>query len=181
MAKIATDSQLTKVMREIYNKGIINLGCDAINCFLCAKGGRLKACERIKEAVILLPGENQIIKELNGAEFPSMNVNGFGIGFLAPEQDCPFNVDGWCGIHGKHPIDCRSFPLVPSVNERGDLIISISLKCPIIPPWDFVKLWVENWRKLWKVAPIEWFAFYSMVPTNPLKPIAMLKAEEKHD
>ncbi|QID33361.1 hypothetical protein [Pampinifervens florentissimum] len=173
--------ELMDIINEIYAQEPIELGCGEINCFLCAKGGRLKPCDRLREAVILLPGENRLLTLLNGKAFPEMNVNGFSIGFLAPEEDCPFNVDGWCGIHGRHPIDCRSFPIVPSVNERGDLIVSIALNCPVIPPWGFTKRWVENWRRIWGKAPLEWFKFYSSVPTNPLKPVAIFRAEEKDD
>ncbi len=173
--------ELMDIIGEIYAQKPIELGCGEIGCFLCAKGGKLKPCDRLKEAVVLLPGENRLFTQLNLKPFPELNVNGFNIGFLAPEEDCPFNMDGWCGIHGKHPIDCRSFPIVPSVNERGDLIVSISIKCPAIPPWDFTKRWVENWYRIWKKAPLEWFRFYSSVPTNHLKPIAIFRVEERND
>lgn len=176
------EDRLEAIIEDIYRStGHFDIGCSELGCFLCAKGGKKSAeCQRLQEAVVLLPTENRVIKKLNSACFPEISVNGFSIGFLAPEQDCPFNMDGFCGIHGKHPIDCRSFPIVPSINERGDLIISISLKCPTIPPWDFVKTWVENWKKLWELLPREWFRFYSEVPTNPLKPIAIFRLQEKH-
>ncbi len=180
MGNVETNwERLEGIIEDIYSSTKhFDIGCSQLNCFLCAKGGkRSPECQRLNEAVVLLPTENQMIEKLNSVNFPEINVNGFSIGFLAPEQDCPFNVDGFCGIHGKHPIDCRSFPIIPSVSERGDLIISISLKCPVTPPWEFVKTWVENWRKLWEVLPDEWLKFYSNVPTNPTKPIAMFKAE----
>ncbi len=174
------EEEIRKLIEEIYAlTEDLELGCGAINCFMCAKGGSLNPCQRLREAVVLLPHENTLIRRLNGRGFPEINVNGFSIGFLTPEEDCPFNREGWCGIHGRHPIDCRSYPIVPSVNERGDLIISISIKCPVIPPWSFTKAWVENWYKIWKLAPLEWFRFYSTVPTNPLKPIAIFKVEER--
>ncbi|MEN3028112.1 MAG: hypothetical protein ABDH29_02580 [Aquificaceae bacterium] len=181
MEEVSQRIRLSELMEEIYAEEGIELGCAEINCFLCAKGGRLKPCERLKEAVVLLPGENQLIRRLNGGFFPEISVNGFSIGFLTPEEDCPFNREGWCGIHGKHPIDCRSYPIVPSINERGDLIVSISLRCPITPSWEFTKRWVENWRRIWRLAPIEWFRFYSKVPTNPLKSIALFRVEERDD
>jgi Fe-S-cluster containining protein len=175
-AQAGKESQLSAVIEEIYRSTQhFDIGCSQLGCFLCAKGGkRSEECQRINEAVVLLPTENTLIKKLNSAGFPEISVNGFNIGFLAPDQDCPFNKNGFCGIHGKHPIDCRSFPIIPSINERGDLIISISLMCPTVPPWDFVKTWVENWKRLWELLPEEWFRFYSKVPTNPVKPIAMI-------
>lgn len=172
---------LEEIIYEVYRTTQdLELGCAELNCFMCAKGGKKEPeCSKLNEAVVLLPGENRIIEELNGAAFPEVNLNGISVGFLLPEQDCPFNKDGWCGIHGKHPIDCRSYPIVPSINERGDLIISISVKCPATPSWNFIRTWVEVWRKLWEVVPEEWFKFYSEVPTNLLKPIVRFKAEEK--
>ncbi len=126
---------LMDIINEIYAQEPIELGCGEINCFLCAKGGRLKPCDRLREAVILLLGENRLLTLLNRRAFPEMNVNGFSIGF----------------------------------------------NCPVIPPWDFTKRWVENWRSIWEKAPLEWFKFYSNVPTNPLKPMAIFRAEEKDD
>ncbi|RMH79394.1 MAG: hypothetical protein D6674_07775 [Acidobacteria bacterium] len=172
--------ELSELLEEIYKSTeSLELGCAEINCFMCAKGGNLSPCQRLKEAVVLLPWENQLIRSLNGRAFPEISLNGFSLGFLPPEEDCLFNKGGWCTVHGKHPIDCRSFPIVPSVNQRGDLIVSISIKCPIVPSWKFTKTWVENWRRIWKVVPLEWFFFYSEVPTSPLKPIALFKVEER--
>lgn len=177
----ANPRPLEELLREIYHlTQNLELGCGELGCFLCAKGGnRVPECNKLREAVVLLPGENALIRELNGSSFPEVSFNGMSVGFLAPEQDCPFNREGWCGIHGKHPIDCRSYPIVPSLNERGDLIISISVKCPATPSWNFVKTWVEVWRELWEVLPEEWFRFYSEVPNNQLKPIVRFKVEEK--
>ncbi|WP_245522229.1 hypothetical protein [Thermocrinis albus] len=169
--------RIRRVLEEVYTQvKDTNLeDCAKLNCFLCAKGGA-KNCQKLHEAVVLLPYELDVLSSLGVRGFPEIEVCGMKIGYVPPHTDCPFNVGGWCGIHGRHPIDCRSFPLVPSINEAGDLVISIAVGCPAVPTWEFVKLWVEVWKKLWEVVPESWFRFYSGVPGSPTKPVILIKS-----
>jgi Fe-S-cluster containining protein len=69
---------------------------------------------------------------------------------IAGCEHCPFFVGRRCSIHPHRPIDCRTYPLVPTFKEPCAFSFSVSGVCPLRTGVDrpFVSLMTGVWRRL---------------------------------
>jgi len=137
--------------------------------------------------VVLLPFEMEYLLEKTGASpdvfrrwpidlTPEVSLE---IGILDLGKPCPFLKDNrMCGIHEHNPLDCRTFPLLPSQNVQGELVWSLGENCPsvhLLNPM-FSEHMKRIWRDLVPVLPQSWWDLYAFadhwtgwrVPTDAL-------------
>jgi hypothetical protein len=121
--------------------------------------------------VVLLPFEMEYLIEKVGASLDSfrlwpvkmapgvvIDVGMFDLGRL-----CPFlQPNSLCGIYGDRPVDCQTFPLLPVLNQSGQLDWTYGQNCPSLPtlsPLSDQAVWAV-WVELYAVLPKSWWALY---------------------
>lgn len=145
--------------------------CEARCC--PREGMRRMASEKIASAiVVLLPFEMEYLIEKTGASpnvfrrwpidlTPDVTIE---IGVLDLGKPCPFLKDNrLCGIHEHNPLDCRTFPLLPTQNFHGELDWSLGENCPslhLLSP-QFSEHMKRVWRSLYPVLPQAWWDLYA--------------------
>lgn len=79
---------------------------------------------------------------------------------------CPFlAVDNTCIVHGSHPFDCRSFPLMP-VFQGEAIQFELETYCPFTAVFHqqqldaFVELYTRLWRTIAPMLPASWKHLY---------------------
>ena len=122
--------------------------------------------------VVLLPFEMEYIIEKTGVGrdvfriwpidlTPSLRLE---IGTLDLGKPCPFLQDNrMCGIHAHNPLDCRTFPLLPSLNPAGNLEWSLGENCPSLAFLNpiFSEWMKKNWQELEPFIPRAWWDLYA--------------------
>lgn len=122
--------------------------------------------------VVLLPFEMEYIIEKTGVArdvfriwpidlTPSLRLE---IGTLDLGKPCPFLQDNrMCGIHAHNPLDCRTFPLLPSLNPAGNLEWSLGENCPSLAFLSpiFSEWMKKNWQDLEPFIPRAWWDLYA--------------------
>ena len=101
---------------QIQNFGIIK------NCDNHISKCKCKCCKFDKNYIVLYPGEIESTKQ-NKTHLKIIDdnyYNGKKAICLRPCKNDDFK-----------PIDCRSYPFFPKINERGVINILISVKCPL--------------------------------------------------
>jgi len=136
-------------------------------------GMRQMPSEKIASAiVVLLPFEMEYLIEKSGASrtlfrvwpvdlTPDLRIE---IGMFDLGKPCPFLQDNrMCGIHEHNPLDCRTFPLLPSLSPSDELEWVLGDNCPSLaflnPVFsEKIKL---IWQDLEPALPRTWWDLYS--------------------
>jgi Fe-S-cluster containining protein len=142
-------------------------------------------CER-DEKVFFLPFEIEFVSERTGldlvgtgafwvVDIPDVGDDGrmgsVPIGLKDSHRRCPFfTQDCQCAIHDHRPVDCRSFPLIPSFYRDGSVGSVLRGYCPLVSGTDRLKApglpdgFVELYRELWEFlspnVPVSWKYLY---------------------
>lgn len=86
------------------------------------------------------------------------------VGMLDLGKPCPFLMENLqCSIHEHNPLDCRTFPLLPSMTEQGHLNWDMGENCPslkFINP-RFVEAVKGVWEDLLPHLPRAWWDLYA--------------------
>ena len=76
---------------------------------------------------------------------------------LQKDEDCPFFQNGRCINREARPLDCRSYPAIPTL-KNGKLKVTLSKRCPLVInrkiPADFLKRALKAWKI---VSPPKWW------------------------
>jgi Fe-S-cluster containining protein len=122
--------------------------------------------------VVLLPFEMEYIIEKTGVSrdvfriwpidlTPTLRLE---IGTLDLGKPCPFLKENrLCGIHEHNPLDCRTFPLLPTLNPAGSLVWELGENCPslaFLSP-NFSKRMKQIWHHLEPFIPRAWWDLYA--------------------
>lgn len=117
-----------------------------------------KCCGGVREEgqqphIFLLPGELVFLQENLGHKLPLGEVGTEGRFHCSGNSAC---------IYGMRPIDCRTYPLWPSVGEQGmlGLLDCRGSRCPIeLIPEPFIERIRRNWMVLFREYPwlLDWF------------------------
>jgi Fe-S-cluster containining protein len=145
--------------------------CEA--CCCPRIGMRQMPSEKIASPiVVLLPFEMEYLIEKSGASrtlfrvwpidlTPDLRIE---IGMFDLGKPCPFLQDSrTCGIHEHNPLDCRTFPLLPSLSPSDELEWALGENCPSLaflnPVFsEKIKL---IWQDLEPALPRTWWDLYS--------------------
>jgi Fe-S-cluster containining protein len=122
--------------------------------------------------VVLLPFEMEYIIEKTGTSRDAFRIWPIDltpdlrleIGSLDLGKPCPFlQEDRLCGIHSHNPLDCRTFPLLPSLNPAGQLEWSLGEHCPSLAFLNpaFSEHMQGVWRDLEPFIPCSWWDLYA--------------------
>lgn len=95
--------------------GFSCFGCQSV---CCPGGGR-------DIVMVLLPGEKEYLRSI-GIRFHNVKRWKRQIEYV---DKCPFSKNGLCKINSTNPIDCRTFPVIPST-LNGVVMSVISSRCP---------------------------------------------------
>ena len=164
---------------QIHNDGKTipssNLKClDLCQARCCPRENmrRMQASEIASPIVVLLPFEMEYLIEKTGtarslfrlwplALLPDVMIE---IGMLDLGKPCPFLSDNLqCCIHAHNPLDCRTFPLLPIRNHRGELDWTLGENCPslaLLSP-KFSEAVQRTWRELYPFIPQGWWDLYA--------------------
>ncbi len=129
------------------------------------------ANEVASPVVVLLPFEMEFIMEKTGVSHdvfrlwpidltPEIRIE---IGMLDLGKPCPFLQDNrMCGIHEHNPLDCRTFPLLPSLTPEGRLQWDLGENCPSLAFLNpaFTDHMKGIWHELEDVLPRAWWDLY---------------------
>lgn len=132
-------------------------------------------CEVGPEQVTLLPHEAEFIQARLRAEEREEEIA--TIEGIAGCALCPFFQHQRCSIHPHRPIDCRTYPLVPTV-KSGAVRFQVSGVCP---RWDysnapFVDLMAKVWRQLIPHLSADWWRGYAArQPRKYLQPLTQIR------
>lgn len=145
--------------------------CEA-HCCPHAKMLQMPLGEIASPIVVLLPFEMEYLVERLGASRASFRIWPLDltselrieIGMFDLGKPCPFiENDRICTIHTHKPLDCRTFPLLPSLNSSHELEWLLCESCPSL---DFLNpAFSEQIKHIWQdVAPAlprAWWDFYA--------------------
>ena len=126
----------------------------------------------ISSIVVLLPFEMEYLMERTGASrnafrrwplawTPDVTIE---IGMFDLGKTCPFLTENLqCSIYQIYPLDCRTYPLLPVLNDRRELEWELSDTCPsamLLNPkfGEGVKL---IWQELLPMLPQAWWDLYA--------------------
>ena len=103
--------------------------------------------------IFFLPGELSYLQRKLGHRLPMHEIGDTGTYHCSGSSRC---------IYGMRPIDCRSYPLWPSVSSDGfsGFLDCRGTRCPIsLIPEAFAKRVAEHWRVLFSEHPelLSWF------------------------
>ena len=122
--------------------------------------------------VVLLPFEMEYLIEKTGVSrglfrlwpldlAPHVTIE---IGMLDLGRPCPFLSENLqCKIHEHNPLDCRTFPLLPFQDSRGNLDWQLGENCPslaLLSP-NFVDAVKRVWQELYPLIPQGWWNLYA--------------------
>jgi Fe-S-cluster containining protein len=118
-------------------------------------------CEVGPEQVTLLPFEDEFIQTRLAAEGRRVTLD--DVRGIAGCELCPFFVSRRCSIHPHRPIDCRTYPLVPSFAAEREVAFTVSGVCPRRAGVDrpFIHLMTAVWEKLLPHLPAAWKVHYA--------------------
>lgn len=154
-----------------------NLKClDLCEARCCPRVGmRTMPFEQIASPiVVLLPFEMEFLIKKTGVSpvlfrrwpIDLTSTLSIEIGILDLGKPCPFlREDKLCGIHEHNPLDCRTFPLLPSKNYRGALEWTVGENCPslrLLSP-QFSDHMRRIWSDLDPYLPQSWWDLYAFV------------------
>ncbi len=122
--------------------------------------------------VVLLPFEMEYLIKKTGV---SRNVfrrwpldltpeTAIQIGMLDLGKPCPFLSEKLqCKIHEHNPLDCRTFPLLPFQDLRGNLDWELGANCPSVEFLNptFVTVVKRVWAELYSMIPQGWWDIYA--------------------
>ena len=124
-------------------------------------------CEE-KENLLLLPYENEFINNRYINKKYTFHKTKLGYYSEPINKKCTMlSTDGRCKLHGNHPLDCRSFPLVPKFSIKSpakvDFFIADSY-CPICNelPDNFVFINKKCWQFIAEDIPNKWKYLYNI-------------------
>ncbi len=86
------------------------------------------------------------------------------IGILDLGKPCPFLSEALhCKIHFHKPLDCRTYPLLPFRDARGNLDWQLGENCPSLDSLTptFVEAIKHIWRDLYPSIPQSWWDLYA--------------------
>lgn len=86
------------------------------------------------------------------------------IGMLDLGKPCPFLSDALhCKIHFHKPLDCRTFPLLPFRDLRGNLDWQLGENCPSVDSLtpNFAEVVKGIWQDLYLSIPRSWWDLYA--------------------
>lgn len=176
VAKLKTEwfarfDQILNNSRTIPLSGLKCLELCQARC--CPRVGmrQMQSDEIASPVVVLLPFEMEYIIEKTGSprelfrRWPlalTAEIT-IEIGMLDLGKPCPFLTEKLqCGIHAHNPLDCRTFPLLPFQDHRGDLQWTLGENCPSLsflsPP--FVDTVKHVWQELHPLLPQAWWDIY---------------------
>lgn len=121
--------------------------------------------------VVLLPFEMEYIMDKTGVSkdvfrvwpidlTPEIRLE---IGTLDLGKPCPFlQANHLCGIHEHNPLDCRTFPLLPSLDPAGSLEWTLGENCPSLAFLSpaFSEHMKRTWQELTPMIPRSWWDLY---------------------
>ncbi len=145
--------------------------CEA-HCCPHAKMRQMPPEEIASPIVVFLPFEMEYLIEKSGvsrALFRLWPIDltrelRIEIGMFDLGKPCPFIKDDYmCGIHDHNPLDCRTFPLLPSLNPGNELEWSLGENCPSLTSLNpvFSEQIKRIWRDLEPVLPRIWWDLYA--------------------
>jgi Fe-S-cluster containining protein len=122
--------------------------------------------------VVLLPFEMEYLIEKSGASqtlfriwpidlTPDLRIE---IGMFDLGKPCPFLQENrMCSIHEHNPLDCRTFPLLPSLSPSDKLEWTLGENCPSLTFLNqaFSEQIKRIWEDLVPVLPRTWWDLYS--------------------
>lgn len=122
--------------------------------------------------VVLLPFEMEYLIEKSGVSqtlfrlwpidlTPELRLE---IGMFDLGKPCPFlQEDRMCGIHDHNPLDCRTFPLLPSLSASNKLEWSLGENCPSLTFLSpaFSEQIKRIWQDLEPALPRAWWDLYA--------------------
>ena len=152
--------------------GLNCLGLCEARC--CPRVGmrKMQPNQLASPVVVLLPFEMEYTIEKTGvsrdvfrrwplALTPDVTIE---IGMLDLGKPCPFLGEKLqCTIHEHNPLDCRTFPLLPFQDLRGDLAWELGQNCPslsLLNP-NFVAVVKRVWTELYPLIPQGWWDIYA--------------------
>ena len=152
-----------------------NLKClDLCQARCCPRVGmrQTQTADIASPVVVLLPFEMEYLIEKTGVSrglfrlwplelTPEVTIE---IGMLDLGKPCPFLSDKLqCKIHEHNPLDCRTFPLLPFQDLRGNLDWQLGENCPslaLLSP-NFVDAVKRVWQELYPLIPQGWWDLYA--------------------
>lgn len=152
--------------------GLNCLGLCEARC--CPRVGmrKMQPNQLASPVVVLLPFEMEYTIEKTGVSrdvfrrwpldlTPEVTIE---IGMLDLGKPCPFLGEKLqCTIHEHNPLDCRTFPLLPFQDLRGDLAWELGQNCPslsLLNP-NFVTVVKRVWTELYPLIPQGWWDIYA--------------------
>jgi Fe-S-cluster containining protein len=156
-----------------------NISCSNLKCLeLCeayccphAKMRQMPSRDIASPIVVLLPFEMEYLIEKSGGSrtlfrrwpidlTPELRIE---IGMFDLGKPCPFIENNKCGIHSHNPLDCRTFPLLPSLNLSNELEWSLGVNCPSLTSLNpaFSEQIKNIWRDLAPALPRFWWDLYA--------------------
>ena len=152
--------------------GLNCLGLCEARC--CPRVGmrKMQPNQLASPVVVLLPFEMEYTIEKTGVSrdvfrrwpldlTPEVTIE---IGMLDLGKPCPFLGEKLqCTIHEHNPLDCRTFPLLPFQDLRGDLAWELGQNCPslsLLNP-NFVAVVKRVWTELYPLIPQGWWDIYA--------------------
>jgi len=132
----------------------------------------MPAAEIASPVVVLLPFEMEYLIEKTGASktlfrrwplafAPEVTID---IGMLDLGRPCPFLTDTLqCSIHEHNPLDCRTYPLLPSSNGSDVLKWELGENCPSLMHLNpkFARAIKNIWQELMPSLPQAWWDLYA--------------------
>lgn len=167
--------RLDQILSREHTIPLSNLKClELCEARCCPRAGmRTMPAEQVASpVVVLLPFEMEYLIAKTGVApevfrrwpidiTPTLRID---IGILDLGKPCPFlRDDKLCGIHEFNPLDCRTFPLLPAKDFRGELEWTLGANCPslrFLSPQFSVHM-QRIWRDLAPFLPQAWWDLYA--------------------
>lgn len=182
---MSNDELLTKLKQEWFERfdDILADKTTPFSNLKCLELCEARCCPRVgmrplspdkiaSPVVVLLPFEMEYIMTKTGVSqdvfrvwpidlTPEIRI---GIGALDLGKPCPFlQDDRLCGIHAHNPLDCRTFPLLPSLDPAGNMEWTLGENCPSLAFLNpiFAKHMKQTWQDLLPYIPRAWWDLYA--------------------
>jgi Fe-S-cluster containining protein len=149
----------------------------------------MQAGQIASAVVVLLPFEMEYLMEKTGAPrsvFRTWPIDitpdlPLDVGILDLGKPCPFlRGDLRCGIHEHNPLDCRTYPLLPYQNYRGELQWALGENCPSLHLLNenFTSHIKSLWQQIYPSLPQSWWDLYAFADHWTGWPLEQLQVEE---
>lgn len=155
----------------IYNVETM-LPCNEYQCSDGCEPGHVSNIE-----VCLLPFEKEyIISKIDKRNyFDSIDYNkDNSVGLIKNGNICSYFCNDKCSIHKYRPIDCRSYPLIPT-NITGELTFQLHSICKLdyylSSLREHIRVWRDVWYKLYPYLDSDWWRLYNRYPKPIMKKI----------